>query len=99
GKNVGDDLAEGKATLPLIYAIKHGTAEQAALIRHAIEHGGLADLSAVLEAIRQTGAIEYAREQAGTESRTACAALDGLPDSKYRQHLLALADFAVTRTY
>ena len=99
GKNVGDDLAEGKATLPLIYAIKHGTPEQATLIRHAIEHGGLADLSAVLEAIQQTGAIDYAREQAGAESRTACAALGGLPDSKYRQHLLDLADFAVTRTY
>jgi len=99
GKNIGDDLAEGKATLPLIYAIKHGSAEQAALIRHAIEHGGLADLSAVLDAIRQTGAIAYAREQAGTESRTACAALAGLPESKYRQHLLQLADFAITRTY
>jgi octaprenyl-diphosphate synthase len=99
GKNVGDDLAEGKATLPLIYAIKHGSGEQATLIRHAIEHGGLADLSDVLAAIRQSGAIDYARAQAGTESRTACAALAGLPESNYRRHLLQLADFAVTRTY
>ena len=99
GKNVGDDLAEGKATLPLIYAMEHGTPEQAALIRHAIEQGGLTDLTAVLAAIRQTGAIEYARRQAGTESRMACAALAALPDTRYRDHLLQLADFAVTRTY
>lgn len=99
GKNVGDDLAEGKTTLPLIYAMSHGTSEQATLIRHAIRGGGLADLSAVLAAIRETGAIEYARRQAGTESRTACAALDVLPASPYRDYLLQLADFAVTRTY
>jgi octaprenyl-diphosphate synthase len=99
GKNVGDDLAEGKATLPLIYAIQHGSPEQATLIRHAIEHGGLADLSDVLAAIRQSGAIDYARAQAGTESRTACAAIADLPDSEFRRHLLQLADFAVTRTY
>ncbi|MGQ0749213.1 MAG: octaprenyl diphosphate synthase [Betaproteobacteria bacterium] len=99
GKNVGDDLAEGKATLPLIYAMQKGTSEQAALIRRAIEQGGLTDLSAVLAAIEQTGAIAYAREQARTESRTACAALTRLADTPYRAHLLQLADFAVTRTY
>ena len=99
GKNVGDDLAEGKPTLPLIFAIKHGTPEQAALVRDAIEHGGLDELTAVLDAIRQTGAIDYARNQARTESRAACAALAALPNSKYRDYLLQLADFAVTRTY
>lgn len=99
GKNVGDDLAEGKATLPLIYAIQHGTPQQAAVVRRAIEHGGLEELGPVLDAIRQTGAIQYAREQAQRESRTACAALSILPDSKYRDYLLQLADFAVTRTY
>ena len=99
GKNVGDDLTEGKATLPLIYAMEHGMPEQAALIRGAIEHGGLADLSAVLAAIEQTGAIEYARRQARIESRTACEALARLPDTPYRDHMLQLADFAVTRTY
>jgi octaprenyl-diphosphate synthase len=99
GKNVGDDLAEGKATLPLIYAMEHGTAEQAALIRGAIEQGGLADLSAVLAAIEQTGAIEYARRQAEAESRTAGEALARLPDTPYRDYMLQLADFAVTRTY
>ena len=99
GKNVGDDLAEGKATLPLIYAMQHGTPEQASVIRHAIEQGGLSDLTAVLAAIRETGAIDYARRQAGTESRTACAALAALAGSRYRDYLLQLADFAVTRTY
>ena len=99
GKNVGDDLAEGKATLPLIYAMKHGTREQASLVRRAIECGGLDDLDAVLESIRASGALEYARAQAQSESRTACASLTVLPESSYRDYLLQLADFAVTRTF
>jgi octaprenyl-diphosphate synthase len=99
GKNVGDDLAEGKATLPLIYAIQHGTREQANLIRRAIEEGGLQEMGGVLDAIRETGALEYAREQAGIESRTACDALGVLPASSYRDYLLQLAEFAVSRTY
>ena len=99
GKNVGDDLAEGKATLPLIYAIQHGTQEQAALIRRAIEHGGLEEMGAVLDAILNTGALRYTREQAYTESRTACESIAGLPASNFRDYLLQLADFAVSRTY
>ena len=99
GKNVGDDLAEGKPTLPLIYAIQHGSEQQAKRVRSAIEHGGRDELAAVVEAIRATGALEYAREQARAESRTACAALARLPNSKHRDYLLQLADFAVTRTY
>jgi len=99
GKNVGDDLAEGKATLPLIYVMKHGTREQAALVRHAIQTGGIAELGPVLEAIRASGALEYARTQARAESRTACEALEGLRQSRYRDYLLQLADFAVTRTF
>jgi octaprenyl-diphosphate synthase len=99
GKNVGDDLAEGKPTLPLIYAIKHGTPEQAQLVRQAVEHGGRGDLAAVVDAIRSTGALEYARAQAQRESRAACDALGRLPDSRQREYLLQLADFAVTRTY
>src|SRR5574340_22003 len=78
GKNVGDDLAEGKPTLPLIYALKHGTRDQAGLIRRAIEHGGIEELPAVLDAIRQTGALDYAREQARRESRIAREALSYL---------------------
>ena len=99
GKNVGDDLAEGKPTLPLIYAIEHGTPAQARRVRHAIEHGGREDLGDLIEAIRATGALDYAREQARAESRKACAALEPLPNSKYRDYLLQLADFAATRTY
>ena len=99
GKNVGDDLAEGKTTLPLIYAMKHGTAEQAKLVRHAIQSGGLDELGAVLEAIRASGALEYARAQAQAESRIACAALEAVPHSTHRDYLLQLADFAVTRTF
>ncbi len=99
GKNVGDDLAEGKPTLPLIYALKHGTRDQAGLIRRAIEHGGIEELPAVLDAIRQTGALDYAREQARRESRIAREALSYLPNSKYRDYLIQLAGFAVTRSY
>jgi octaprenyl-diphosphate synthase len=99
GKNVGDDLAEGKPTLPLIYSIQHGSREQARLVRHAIEHGGRDELDAVIEAIRATGALDYTRDQARHESRTACDALAGLPQTRERDYLLQLADFAVTRTY
>jgi octaprenyl-diphosphate synthase len=99
GKNVGDDLAEGKPTLPLIYAIKHGAPQQAQLVRHAVEQGGRGDLAAVVDAIRSTGALDYAREQAQRESRAACEALGRLPHSRQRDFLLQLADFAVTRTY
>jgi octaprenyl-diphosphate synthase len=99
GKNLGDDLAEGKPTLPLIYAIQHGTSRQAQLVRGAIEHGGREDLGAVIEAIRSTGALDYAREQARRESRSACAAIGRLPHSRHRDYLLQLADFAVTRNF
>ena len=99
GKNVGDDLAEGKPTLPLIYAIKHGSRAQANLVRGAIEHGGRDGLGAVVEAIRSTGALDYAREQARRESAAACNALARLPHSREREYLLQLANFAVTRTY
>jgi octaprenyl-diphosphate synthase len=99
GKNVGDDLAEGKPTLPLIYAIKHGSAAEAALIRKAIEVGGLEELQQVIAAIQRSGALDYTRRQAEAEARTASAALATLPNSKYRDSLLQLADFAVTRNY
>ena len=99
GKNVGDDLAEGKPTLPLIYAIQHGTAEQARLVRHAIEHGGRDELTAVIDAIRSSGALDYARAQAEREARAAGAALAVVPHSRQRDYLLQLADFAVTRSY
>ena len=99
GKNIGDDLAEGKPTLPLIYAIKHGSAADAALIRRAIEDGGLSELPRVVAAIRSTGALDYTRRQAEAEARAANSALAVLPNSKQRDYLLQLAEFAVTRNY
>ncbi|MCW5619924.1 MAG: octaprenyl diphosphate synthase [Burkholderiales bacterium] len=99
GKNIGDDLAEGKPTLPLIHAMKQGTGEQAAIIRAAIERGGLDEFQPVLCAIDQTGALDYARRQADAESKRAVAALDVLPRSTYRDCLIQLASFAVTRSY
>lgn len=99
GKNVGDDLAEGKPTLPLIQVMRQGTREEADLVRHALVSGGTDDLAQVLAAIYRTGALEYAREQAREESRAAIAALAAIPSTQYRDYLLQLAEFAVTRTY
>ena len=99
GKNMGDDLAEGKTTLPLIYAMKHGSGEEAALIRKAINEGGLDQLKPVIAAIIHTGALDYSRHEAEAEARGASAALSGLQNSKCRDYLLQLADFAVTRSY
>lgn len=99
GKNLGDDLAEGKPTLPLLYAMKNGTPEQAAAIREAIEFAGLAQFDTVLCAIRETGALDYTREQARREIAIAKAALDVLPDTQHKSALIQLADFAVERNF
>ena len=99
GKNIGDDLAEGKPTLPLIYTLNRGTPEQAALVRHAIEEGGLADLDRIVAAVRESGALDYARRRAEDEAVAANAALCGVPDSTYRQALLNLSAFAVGRNF
>ena len=99
GKNVGADLAEGKATLPLIYAMQHGSREEAALIRAAIKDGGLGKINHVITAIERSGALDYTQRQAQAEARTASAALSCLENSKYRDDVLQLAGFAVTRTY
>jgi len=99
GKNLGDDLAEGKPTLPLIHAMRNGSSAQARIIRSAIERGGLEEFQPVVAAIRETGALEYARRQAESESRRAMAAIDALPRSTYHDSLLQLAAFAVSRTY
>lgn len=99
GKNVGDDLAEGKPTLPLIRVIQHGNPEEAALVRGALTSGGLNDLDRVLAAIRRSGALDYTRRQAEAEAGAAGAALDSIPSTQYRDFLLQLAQFAVTRTH
>ncbi|HVK55508.1 MAG TPA: octaprenyl diphosphate synthase [Burkholderiales bacterium] len=99
GKNVGDDLAEGKPTLPLIYAIQHGSVAQATTIRRAITDDGLIELNEVVAAIKETGALRYAQQRAQQESDIACEAIRHLPHSIYKDSLLQLAAFAVTRTY
>ena len=99
GKHLGDDLAEGKPTLPLIYAMQHGSAEQAAVVRSAIEQGDVEKFVDVLQIIRATGALDFTRQQAMREAETACAAIVGLADSKYKQCLLELAHFAATRQF
>jgi octaprenyl-diphosphate synthase len=99
GKNVGDDLAEGKPTLPLIHAMKQGSAPQVAAVRRAIEAGGRDELPAVLAALRDTGALDYARARADAEARLASAELAVLPDSRQREFLLQLAQFSAARVY
>ena len=99
GKNLGDDLAEGKMTLPLIRAMATGNADDAALIRHAIKGGGLTDFAPVVAALERTGALAYAKDCAVGEVRRAAACLVGLPDSAHRQSLLELTTFAAQRTY
>ena len=99
GKNLGDDLAEGKPTLPLLYAMRNGNAEQSKIIRHAIEHGGLDDLVQVMDAVRTTGALTYVTNMARIEADAACAAIAGMQDTNYRKALVELASFAVNRTF
>ena len=99
GKNLGDDLAEGKPTLPLIYAMKTGSKEQATIVRNAIKQGGDGSLQAVLEVIQMTDALGYARQKAEAETYMASAAISSLPNSNYKECLLQLATFAVARNY
>ncbi len=99
GKNVGDDLAEGKPTLPLIYAMAHSSIEDTARLRQAVEDGGLDDLDVVTRTIESSGGLEYTARLARREKDLAVEALDRLPESVYTQSLRALAEFAVERTY
>lgn len=99
GKNLGDDLAEGKPTLPLIFAMRHGSEQQRGIIRHAIEVGGLEELPAVLAAVHETGALAHVQALARKEAEDACAAIAHLPPSTHHQALIELASFAVNRTF
>jgi octaprenyl-diphosphate synthase len=98
GKNIGDDLAEGKPTLPLIHALKFGNETQQAAIRGAIEEGGIEQLDTIIAAIDATGGLEYTATLARAETEKAVAALSALPESAYRNGLAALARFAVEHT-
>ena len=99
GKNIGDDLAEGKPTLPLIYAMRHGTVEEARIIREAIEQGGLDQFDSVIRTIESTGALDYTAQLAAGEAERAIAELTQLPDSPAKDALIGLAQFAVSRHY
>jgi octaprenyl-diphosphate synthase len=99
GKNVGDDLAEGKPTLPVIYTLRHGSPEQQRLLREAIESGGLENLPSVLAAIESSGGLEYTARLAQGEADQALAALEPIPDSVHTEALRQLVGFAVSRSY
>lgn len=97
GKNLGDDLAEGKPTLPLIYAMENGTDAEKKMIRHAIEEGGLDKLDDIQAVVESTGALEYTAARAREAADMAINALADVPDSDYKQAMIAIADFAVRR--
>ncbi|GGE33757.1 octaprenyl diphosphate synthase [Halopseudomonas oceani] len=99
GKNVGDDLAEGKPTLPLIYTMRNGTAEQAALVRSAIQKGGTDDIAPIRAAVTDSGALDYTARLANEHADRAVALLAALPPSAYRESLELLARFAVKRSF
>ncbi|MGB2680315.1 MAG: octaprenyl diphosphate synthase [Candidatus Competibacter sp.] len=99
GKNIGDDLAEGKPTLPLIHAMRHGAPEEIRLIRSAIEQGGLEHIEIVTRTIESTGALDYTSRLAAKEADRAIAHLPMLPESPARDALIGLARFAVNRRY
>ncbi len=99
GKNLGDDLAEGKPTLPLLYAMKKGSDEQKNIIRAAIENGGLTELESVLNAVKETKALEYVRELAKEEIEKGEKLIQHITSSVYKDALLALTQFVTTRDY
>ena len=99
GKNLGDDLREGKPTLPLIWLMDHGTPEQRELVRNCIEHGDEAQFEAVLAAVTSSGALDYTRQQAEQAGKRAAEAISGLPESVYKSSLMQLCSFAVDRNH
>jgi octaprenyl-diphosphate synthase len=99
GKNIGDDLADGKPTLPLIYAMKYGTAAERHMIREAIESGSTQNLRSIQLAIETSGGLRYTAERAEIEADRAVTALELLPRSKFKDGLIELAEFAVKRRF
>lgn len=99
GKNTGDDLAEGKPTLPLIYAMQAGTAEDAALIQDALVNADISKLDAILEVIAKTKSLDYTHSVAVEQAKLAIEALAPLPDSPYKEALKTLANYAVERKF
>ena len=97
GKNLGDDLAEGKPTLPLIFAMEKCTDSERKMLRAAIEAGGLDKLDEIQAVVESTGALQYTAARAQEAAEMAINALSGIPDSDYKQAMIAIADFAVRR--
>ncbi len=99
GKNLGDDLAEGKMTLPLIRALDVGSAGDVAMVRRAIENGGLTDFAPLIEVLKRTGALAYSQARAHDEADRAAACLEAEPASPDKETLIQLCAFAVERSY
>jgi octaprenyl-diphosphate synthase len=97
GKNAGDDLREGKPTLPLIYLMEHGSAEQAALAREAIEQGGTDKFDTIFEAITKSGALDHTLKCARQEAQAAAKAISSFPDSIFKESLLELCSYSTAR--
>lgn len=97
GKNIGDDLAEGKATLPLIYAMQNCSQKDAKIIRHAIVEGGLDQLARITAIIESTGALQYTADKAREAADLAIASLKGIPESEFRHALINLAELSIQR--
>ena len=98
GKNTGDDLAEGKPTLPLLYAMQHGTPKQVTLIREAIEKAnGMEYFDEIMQALNETNALAYTKQRAIEESEKAISAISILPDSQYKEALISLTNIAANR--
>ena len=99
GKNLGDDLNEGKPTLPLLYAMQHGNLVESSAIKHAIKHGGLDDFSTILNAVQRTGALQHVRTIAEQEAASARTVIAHLPESIFKTALITLTEFAVSRSF
>ncbi len=99
GKNVGDDLAEGKATLPVIHAIGVSTGEQATLLKKSIEHADASELTHIIDLVRASGSLDYTRQMALEHAEKAIAILEPLPTSTWRECLIDLTRFSVERSY
>ncbi|MGE5622534.1 MAG: polyprenyl synthetase family protein, partial [Bacillota bacterium] len=99
GKNVGDDLREGKPTLPLIYLMQHGTPEQRQLVRSCIETGDEQHFDEILSAITGSGALAYTKSEAEKAAQRAKNAISSLPHSQFKDSLLQLCAFAVERNH
>lgn len=99
GKNIGDDLAEGKPTLPLIFAMSHGSKQQESIVREAIEQGQRDKIDEIITIIKETGAIDYTAQAAQKEIEKAKDALSIINDNPYKEALISLADFALHRSY